>query len=390
MKNGIATILLFISMTSLAQTVNPYQHIDQKIAKIPDSLTKSTTKIANFITANFKTEEEKIRAIFYFTATKIDYEVENMLTFNLHLKSDEIIKKTLESRKGVCINYAQVFNEIAQKVGIKSMIVEGYTKQNGKIDELSHAWCAAFINQKWFVFDPTWGGGFVMNRKYVKKINEQFYKVNPAKIIASHMPFDYLWQFLNYPINNDEFYKGTTQINPSKPYFDYEKEMAYYENYSESQKLLVSSKRIEQNGVNNAMIAETLKYKKDQLENFKQMKLHEDFNKAVADYNEAIKLLNDFVDYRNRQFKPLKSDEEIKKMIENPKTKLVNTQYLLNNLGAIAENNQENLRNMKNSLADILKQIEEHETFVKEYLSKGKSARKSFFTKYTWFGIPLN
>jgi hypothetical protein len=390
MKNYITTIFLFISFLSNAQKPNAFQYIDQKMAKIPDSLTKSTSKIAHFINTNFKTDDEKIRAVFYFTATKIDYDVINMLTINLNLKPEEIINKTLNTRKGVCINYAEVFNDITTKVGIKSVIIEGYTKQNGKINALSHAWCAAFLNNKWFVFDPTWSAGHIMNGKYVKKFNERFYKMDPTKIITSHMPFDYLWQFLNYPISNDEFHKGLTMINKSKPFFDYEKEIVSYENYTESVKLITSIKRIEQNGVNNKLIAEILNYKRNKVEHLKQVKLYDDFNKAIADYNEAIQQFNLFIDYKNRQFKPIKPDEEIKKMIEDPKTKLVNTQYLLNNLGAISANNQPNLISLKNNLNELLKQVEEQEDFVKVYLSKNPKIRKKLFTQYTFFGMPLN
>jgi hypothetical protein len=37
------------------------------------------------------------------------------------------------------------------------------------------------------------------------------------------MPFDYLWQFLNYPISNQEFYNGSTGVDKSKR-FDFEAE----------------------------------------------------------------------------------------------------------------------------------------------------------------------
>ena len=46
--------------------------------KIPDSLTTSTSGIANYINENFKSEDEKIRAVFYWTASNISYDVPNM------------------------------------------------------------------------------------------------------------------------------------------------------------------------------------------------------------------------------------------------------------------------------------------------------------------------
>ncbi len=390
MKNYGLVFFMLISMAIAAQTPNPYQQIDKKIAQIPDSLSKSTTKIASYINAHFKTDDDKIRAVFYFTASRINYDLENMFKLNNNLKSEEIIKNTLETKKGVCINYAEVFNDLSNKLGIKSVIVVGYTKQNGKIDVLSHAWNAIYLNHKWFVFDATWGGGHVNNGKYVQKINENFYKVEPSKIITSHMPFDYLWQFLNYPITNDAFYKGITTLNKSKTYFDFQKEISLYENYSESLKLATSIKRIEQNGIKNALIAEMIQHKKIKFENIKQVKLYEEFNNAINEYNAAISQFNAFIDYRNRRFKPLKSDEEIKKMIEEPKNKLINVQATLNNLGAINENNLQDLISLKKSLSDILKQVDEQASFVKVYLSKNPNARQKLFAQYQLFGMPIN
>jgi transglutaminase/protease-like cytokinesis protein 3 len=60
------------------------------------------------------------------------------------------------------------FNDLAQKSGIQSYIIEGYTKQYGKVSSLAHAWTAAKINNKWYVFDPTWGAGYVNNGKFFK------------------------------------------------------------------------------------------------------------------------------------------------------------------------------------------------------------------------------
>jgi hypothetical protein len=45
--------------------------------------------------------------------------------------------------------------------------------------------------------------------------------VEPAQIIASHIPFDYLWQFLIILL-----LMGETQVNKFKKYFDFEKEIS--------------------------------------------------------------------------------------------------------------------------------------------------------------------
>jgi transglutaminase/protease-like cytokinesis protein 3 len=80
---------------------------------------------------------------------------------------------------------------------------------------MSHAWCASKIDNQWYIFDPTWGSGYVNNGKFLMLLTIVI-KANPSEIIASHMPFDYMWQFLNYPISNQEFYNGSTGVDKSK------------------------------------------------------------------------------------------------------------------------------------------------------------------------------
>lgn len=390
MRKIIPFIFLFLSVLSVAQTKVPYADIDSKIAKIPADLSRSTTGIAKFINDNFKTDSEKIRAVFYWTATNINYDVPNMLAPNQVETTQQKIENTLKSKKGVCIHYAEVFNDISNKVGIKSRIIEGYTKQNGKVANLAHAWCAAQIGDKWFVFDPTWGSGGVNNGKFFKKLNNAFFKVEPSKMIASHMPFDYLWQFLNYPITNAEFYAGNTQLDKTKKYFDFEKEILFYSKISETDQLFESSQRIEKNGLKNAMILEYYNVKKEQWNALMENKNIEKMNVIVDEVNEAVLLLNDFIMYRNKKFKPTFPDEKISQMIQTPKEKLVKCQNDIFNLGSVGAENAANLTSMKKTIAQALVQADEHASFVKDYLSKSKLIRKTMFSKMTWFGVPLN
>jgi hypothetical protein len=390
MKNIYLILSLFLSILSFGQINVGYALLDKQMSNIPKSSTNSTEAIANYINSNFKTDNDKIRAVFYWTATNISYDIANMYAVNFNETPQDKITKTLKTKKGVCIHYAEVFNEISNKIGIKSYIIKGYTKQNGKVGNLSHAWCAAKIDNKWYLFDPTWGSGYVNNGRFFKKLNDYYFKAEPSKLISSHIPFDYLWQFLNYPITNQEFYEGKTQINKSKRFFDFESEITKYNKLSESDKLFDSAARIEKNGVKNAMILERLEGKKKQLTSLRQNTNIEKLNSIVNDFNEAVILLNDFVHYRNNKFKPTFSDDEISSMIQTPKEKLVKCQDAIYTIGAVGNKNASNLASIKKSINDVLTQTEEHALFVQEYLSKSKIARKSMFTKISWFGVPLN
>ncbi|MBP6758701.1 MAG: hypothetical protein KA133_05565, partial [Flavobacterium sp.] len=196
MKNIYLLLFSLFTVLSFGQSKVNYKLIDKKMDAIPVSFANSTDSIAKYINANFKTENDKIRAAFYWTASNISYDVDNMFEVDVNQTPQERITKTLKTRKGICIDYANVFNEIAHTLGIKSVVVSGYTKINDRVSNLSHAWCAAKIDNKWYLFDPTWGSGYVNNtdKKYTRNINNSFFKIVPELMINSHMPFDYLWQ----------------------------------------------------------------------------------------------------------------------------------------------------------------------------------------------------
>ena len=390
MKKLLLVLIFFFSIFIYGQTQVGYALIDKKIDVIPQEYNTSTAAIAKYINANFKTENDKIRAVFYWTSSNISYDVKNMFVVNYDETPQTRIPKTLETKKGICGDYAAIFNELATLVGIKSVIISGYTKQNGKIDSLSHAWCAAMIDNSWYVFDPTWGSGSLLNGKYVRKINDYYFKTEPNKIISTHIPFDYLWQFSNYPVTNAEFYVGKTQIDKIKKYFDFEKEIVKQSGLSEIDRLFESNVRIEKNGLKNALIIETYESNKKQLTYLRQKESVEKLNNIVKELNGAVVLLNDFILYRNNKFKPTFPDEEVNMMIQRPREKIIKCQNDIYKVGSIGSENAANLSSIKQSIETNLALAEEHALFVKNYLSKSKLVRKTMFSKASWFGVPLN
>ena len=390
MKNFLVSFSLFFTLISFGQVNTQYALVDAKMAVIPATATTSTTAIANYIESNFKSETDKSRAAFYWTASNIRYDLANMYTVKYNETQEDKINTALKFKKGVCSHYALIFNDIVEKMGIESYVIEGYNKQNDKVTNLAHAWNAAKIDNKWYIFDSTWGAGYVNKGQFFKKLNNSYFKAEPNKIIATHIPFDYLWQFLNYPITNGEFYEGKIQVNKSKKYFDFEKEIGKYNTLPETDQLFESAQRIEKNGLKNALILERYEGKKKQLVNLRKNSNIDKLNAIVSEMNEAVSMLNDFIQYRNNKFKPTFSDEEISNMIQTPRQKLAKCQNDIYSVGDVGDQNKSNLSSIRKSISTNLAQAEEHALFVENYLSKSKLVRKTMFSKVSWFGVPLN
>jgi hypothetical protein len=58
---------------------------------------------------------------------------------------------------------------------------------------------------------------------------------------------------------------------------------------------------------------------KSKIEYYKQVKVSDYLKTIVSLYNEGLDDLNRFIKYRNKQFKPITSDKELKAMIDGPK-----------------------------------------------------------------------
>ncbi len=74
----------------------------------------------------------------------------NMFEVHFYQNPKEIVDKVLNTKKGICMHYAELFNDLANQVGIKSFVISGYTRQNGFVDYIPHAWCAGLIDWNGF------------------------------------------------------------------------------------------------------------------------------------------------------------------------------------------------------------------------------------------------
>jgi hypothetical protein len=375
MKILLAVILLGSFIGVRAQKGTGYSSVNRIMSRIPDSLTYSTEGIADYINSNFSIQKEKSRAVFIWIAKNIQYDFDSIFTANYYQNPSEVSEKILKTRIGVCLQYADLFSEIASKVGIKSYVIQGYTQQHGVVDYLPHVWSAGFIDSAWYLFDPTWGSGFVTNGRFVKQVNYYYFMAKPENLIKSHMPFDPLWQFLNYPFTNQEFYEKNFRIGKNRPFFNFSDTLYKYEHESEIERYISSARRIEQNGVRNSFISAKLQVLKGEIEYYRNKKIAERYSTAVNLYNEGIKKLNRFINFSNNSFKPEKDPGEIKQILDSTEYLLTASIETLNEIKNPEESLAASIILLNHSINDTMKVLNDQRASLDRYLKSRRQSR---------------
>lgn len=133
------------------------------------------SKLGIFLTKPLKTTLDKVRAIFYWMHTNIQYDYVGLALDQPTYEVPDIFKK----RVAVCEGYANLFNHLCEQAGILSIKIHGITPPG------EHAWNAVNINKKWYLIDVTWG--------------EKYFLMHPDEYIQDHYPVMRKWTLLTNP-----------------------------------------------------------------------------------------------------------------------------------------------------------------------------------------------
>ncbi|MBC7554980.1 MAG: hypothetical protein H7257_13500 [Taibaiella sp.] len=379
----ILFMLLCNTFTGGAQnvsTTNQYAETDQIALKIPAAQAKSAEGIARYINSTFNKEEDKLRAAFIWVAANIDYDIDNIFAIDPNENAENRIAKTFALKKGVCIDYATIFHDICALCGIKVYVVSGYNQNKGITNYLSHAWCIVPVNGRWYGFDPTWGAGYIKDKKFVRHLDNEYYKTPPEQLVKSHMPFDPMWQCLNYIVTNAEFYDSKTEPNTSKPFFAYSDSIKVWDGQTETERYTAMARRIEGNGVKNSMIYDRLFHVKSKLKYMHDTMENNLYNAAALEYTEGVNNYNVFINYRNHQFNPIKPDAQLQGMIDKPNRNLKNARTTLTLIQEPVTATKALIATLVKSIDQIQQLVDDQATFLTKYLAKNKLGRKMMFT----------
>lgn len=223
MKLFIYTILIVFSLRIVAQPAKyNFAAIDRKVESIKEEKIDSLSKQLD---ALGKTDLEKVRAIFRWISTHINY---NVRIFNrnktdpgnffediedtteiLPSLNERVAAKVLKRKTAFCDGYSRLFAALCDRSGIRSEIIHGYARVNqnsfGRFG-VNHSWNAVYLDSVWFLLDVTWASGFVSyGNDYIRHYNDSYFLSDPDEFFRDHYPEDIQWTLIKYPPIYREF-----------------------------------------------------------------------------------------------------------------------------------------------------------------------------------------
>ncbi|MEO6547114.1 MAG: transglutaminase domain-containing protein [Ferruginibacter sp.] len=373
----IKMLFFFLLIGCFTQTTNAQKkYLDVDTVSIPESNCKSVEDLSAYIKQHFATDTSRVRAIYLWVANHIRYDLNRMQrSINNPQTEPQTVADVLRVRSAVCQGYSELFTALCKSVGINTILVGGYAKIGDKTLPMAHAWVAAEFDGEWFLFDPTWGAGYVANNQFVKQFTNAFYKQSPKEMIADHMPFDPLYQFLSYPKSNREFIDGTLAAN--KLLFNYKDSLQQYTKLSPAQQTTAQLRRLEAAGIENDLLRKEKEFLKKNLQIYSSENANDGAQKNFA---RAVTLLNEYYGEKNKQFSNI-SDNDLLIRLDSMKHHIKLARSFASE--AIIQN-EEQQRIKSNNLASMDKywaQLNQEELFIKLYIDTDKPSRRRLFMR---------
>ena len=145
--------------------------IQKQSRRVRKKFCKSPTVLAVHLTKDLKDDASKLIAITYWITKNIKYDYSAYITNSMNRHSS---KQILRRRIALCSEYASLFNEMCEAVGIKSTTISGYVHDfdffpGDTLFRAEHAWSTVYVNDRWELMDLTWGAGHLEPKRQLFK-----------------------------------------------------------------------------------------------------------------------------------------------------------------------------------------------------------------------------
>ena len=230
---------------------------------------------------------------------------------------EHLLSTTIKKKKGVCEDYALLFDQLVKYFGYESQVISGYIrKPNGRIDNrLGHAWNAVKVGDSWQLFDCTWGAGYIDDRNhFVQETNYEWYQTPPHEMIKTHMPFDPIWQLLEYPITYEAFASNDLEADSSHK-IEFQKLISDNLKLNREEQISLSIERSKSMGEGSRLVSKWQNYLQKSADYNEQRSTIDLLNETNDILHAGIDSWNQYIQARNKGLKAKKWTPEYQREV---------------------------------------------------------------------------
>ncbi len=206
----------FLCSLNLRGQEKDYSSIDRYAKNVPPGVSRLYKPLTHYLTHRYTTDDEKVRSISVWIMNNIKYDAKVIRTDKRKKHSPN---KILSRRKAICQGYCDLFEAMCLEAGVDARTVVGYDK-GGNYEPTDifvrddHCWSAVNVDGGWQLMDLTWASGYTVARqqifrrllyyflnvpfkqkyRFVKKVNYNYYFVQPDTFAIDHLPTHPWWQ----------------------------------------------------------------------------------------------------------------------------------------------------------------------------------------------------
>lgn len=207
-KINLITLLFLITLCSNAQ-VDKYKYVDDAVAKIGAMPKNNVAEIAAKITKDFKANEDKARAIYYWIANNIAIDPKATKKNETKNTLPEIV---IASRKTTPLGFSLLVQEMCSYAKIRCLSIDGFVKNNAEeIDtkgaEKNYSWNVVQLGQSpetWYYIDACRASGTIDAKYtvYTKEFTSQYFFTDKRLFNLIYFPDNMAWQLGEAQVKN--------------------------------------------------------------------------------------------------------------------------------------------------------------------------------------------
>lgn len=219
MKNllkKIIPVLCILSVINVSAQTNgrDFTIVDTYVKSLGPLDSMSMGTINNVVSNKFTDKIDKARAIYYWIANNISFDIKAARSYNT---SKNTPADVLLYRKAIGIGFASLFQDMCSSADIRCLTVDGFVKTNTdqikeKGTEINHSWAVVQLGESpdtWFYVDPAFGSGYAdaEMKVFTPAYTDAYFFTEKELFNQQHYPDNTAWKLGAGPKNKKDFFE---------------------------------------------------------------------------------------------------------------------------------------------------------------------------------------